>query len=717
MRCLLSVAGIGLWWWGVQHWPHPPFYAYGPGFQAWAISFVVLLAAWARRPKWQRPGIDHWSWCVLGLFVLAAALRFYRVTTVPFALHFDEVNGFSVLEAMQHGVADNIFSRIDYIPANPGFLVGLEWLIGLFAPNRFVAHRFAAATFGSLSIVTTYLLARRMWSRSVAIIASFALTFSYWHLVCSRFQSFFPSTPFAAALMWWLLLRATGGTTIDAVMAGIVMGLGLMLYNPIKIMLLAVPCWWLWHALVTRGFARRTIVPLLIVATVTAMLLTPLLERNGWQGYFRRAEQVTVLGSGFRDGLLPAASELPAVALRQLTRLSQMVSGGAELAANLHSEAPLLNPAELTLALLGLLVCCWRWRSWQATIAPIWLLLTVVAVSLSSVPEASYRLTVALPALALLIGIGAATAFEAFGARLHGRLSKLVPVAVGIALASYDIGINASRSLSYLATMNRASEVTILGRAIARGPRDARYYVEATPNQTSHITFRALTHTHSVVTVANLVDQVPRLVDRRLPAIFAIPSWAEGYGLRYLQRLYPKATTRSVFDPSGHLGGYLVEAAADTTPHSLGASCGLRRTGCGGRVNSLDPYLIFLDLQQLCPDERRPRIEWHGTIDLPDTSRELSVTQNYTRTSILLDGQLVMDSAQSGEVPVPLCLRPGAHSLDIITDVTDGAPTTLQLRWRRPYDIVSPIPCEALTPASVPIDSPNDHRLVFPGGR
>ena len=683
----------------MQHWPHPPFYAYGPGFQAWALSFVVLLAAWARRPKWRRPTIDRWSWCVLGLFVLAAALRFYRVTTVPFALHFDEVNGFSVLEEMRRGVADNIFSRIDYVPANPGLLVGLEWLIGLFAPNRFVAHRFAAATFGSLSIVTTYLLARRMWSRKVAIVASFALTFSYWHLVCSRFQSFFPSTPFAAALVWWLLLRATGGAPIDTVVAGIVMGLGLMLYNPIKVMLLAVPCWWLWHAVVTRGFARRTVVPIVIVGAVAAMVLTPLLERNGRQGYFRRAEQVTVLGSGFREGLLPAPAELPAVALRQLGRLSRMVSGRAELAANEYSDTALINWVELAAAVAGLLVCCRRWRSAEATIAPLWLLLTTVAVSLSSVPEASYRLAVALPAFAVLMGIGAVSAFAGLQARVRSRSGNLVLVAAGIALTAYDVGINASRSLGYLATRDRASEVTILARAIAEGPERPRYYVETTKNQAEHVTFLSLTHTHSVVIVPNLIDQVPQVVDQDRPAVFAIPSWAQGYSLHYLRLLYPTAKTRRAVDPSGHLGGYLVQVPAGTVARTPMTTCGLRRIACGGATNQVDPYVVFLDLQGLCPTQRAPRIEWRGTVEVPDSPRELGITQSYAATSIRLDDQLVVSSAGSGDLTIPLCVKPGRHALRIVTDVAPGSPTTLQLWWRAPYTTADAIPCTALSPA------------------
>ncbi len=710
VRCLLSAAGLGLWWWGVRHWPHPPFDAYGPGFQAWALSFVVLLAAWMRPPRWRSPVLDRWSWCVLVLFALAAALRFYHVTTAPYVIHFDEVNGFTALEEMRRGVAENIFSRIDYIPANPGLLVGLEWVIGLFAPNRFVAHRYAAATFGSLSLVTTYLLARRLWSRRVAMVATFALAFSYWHFVSSRFQSFFPSTPFAAALMWWLLLRATGGTMLDAVVAGIAMGLGLMLYNPIKVMLVAVPCWWLWHAVVRRGFARRTLLPVLVAGGVAAMVLTPLLQRNGWQGYFYRAEQVTVLGPAFRADLLPAMVELPAVAARQLGRLARMVTGGAELAANHYSAAPLLNIVELALALLGLLFCCRRWRSWRATIAPIWLFLTVAGVSLSSVPEASYRLAVALPAFALLIAVGAVTSFDFLRGRLRGRRARRLLTLAAIGLATCDVGVNASRSLTYLTAMNRASELTILARAIAQGARDARYYVETTPNETERVTFLALTHTHSVVTVADLVDQVPRVVDSRRPAVFAIPRWAREYSLRYLRQLYPRAKTRAVSDPSGHLGGYLVEVPAGMTAHSPRDTCGLRRGGCIARVAHLDPYVSFLDLRQLCPGERRPRIEWRGTIDLPDSPRELGVVQNYTSTSIVLDGQLVLDSSRSGEAPIPLCLRPGAHSLHIVTDVMDGSPTTIQLWWRRPYDVASVIPCDALTP--LPVASPTDSRAA-----
>lgn len=300
LRLGCSLLAAGLWYWGVTHWPRVPD-PYGAGFWAWASSLVLLSIAWSpfARPRLARP--DALTWLAGAIVVVAAALRFYRVDALPFAIHFDETTGSDVLYTMQLGTAENIFSRVDFSTANPGLLLGLEYLLGFVTPTRFVANRYASAIWGTLSIVATYGLARRLSSRSVALVAAAFLTASSWHLLQSRFQPIFLSAPFAAAATWWALARACESRRIvDAIVAGIVLGFGVQLYNPVRVLLVAIPLWWLWHALASRGFFRRTWATMGVALAVAGMSLAPLVTNVGWGTLWGRVVAVSPVGPEFQ---------------------------------------------------------------------------------------------------------------------------------------------------------------------------------------------------------------------------------------------------------------------------------------------------------------------------------------------------------------------------------------------------------------------------------
>ena len=128
VRLLLTTTALCLWWWGIHHWPHLP-HPYASGFWVWAAAFPLLLVTWAPRPPSTAPRFDGWSLCALTLFSITAATRFYRVDTLPFAIHFDTVAAWGTFEAMQRGQAENIFSRFD--PWGPGLQSAVEWLLAL----------------------------------------------------------------------------------------------------------------------------------------------------------------------------------------------------------------------------------------------------------------------------------------------------------------------------------------------------------------------------------------------------------------------------------------------------------------------------------------------------------------------------------------------------------------------------------------------------------
>jgi len=703
VRIGLSVFALGLWRWGVRNWPQGyGAEGYGAGFRAWVASFAVLLAAWMPAPR--RPRVRWTTETTLIVIVVAAAalLRFYRVTEVPFGIHFDENTSLGSLQAMDRGLAENIFSMVR-TETGPGLTLAAEWVIGLFTPNPFVANRYTAALWGTLSVLVTYMLGRRLRSPTVGLIAAVFLTCSYWHLISSRFQAQFLSAPCAAGLIWWSIVRACdSGRPFDAIFAGVITGLGLQLYHPIKIMFVAVPLWWLWHALVTRRFARRTIVPVAVTAVVAWMVLKPLIQREGFHTYFERASAVTALGAGFRDTTMHQQTSIFEFLRAQCARQLRLITGRAEVAADELSDDPMLNWLEVAAVVIGLAASVRHWRSWRETIAPILLAVTMGAVALSSVPEASYRLAVALPALAVLAAIGIATLLDWYRRHLSRRLGFPLIVVVGIALLASDAWINASRTMRYFARRAAAHDIDTLDRGIAAGRLDAVYYIVAPPARLTHRVVLALTYRHAIVAVPNLTDDVPRRVDPHRPAVFVIPHGPSEYGLPYLRGLYPRAVVRPLANPTGAVAGYFAEVSSSDLAAALRGfeepSCGLRRVEGQRWPGRVDPFLAFLDVRALLVEARVTELEWRGALNVPDPPpTEIGVTQTSMSSSMTLDGVPVLTTSAVRTV-LSCSPAPGNRTIAITLTLVGQDPAAFSLWWRLPGQEELVIPCNRLTP-------------------
>lgn len=127
------------------------------------------------------------------IILLAAFLRFYKLGSIPPSLYWDEAslgyNAYSIAKTArdEHGrflPGTNFAAFGDYKP--PGYIYATTPAIALFGLNEF-AIRFPSALFGTLTVLLTYLLAKKLFEKeSIALLATFFLAISPWHLQFSR---------------------------------------------------------------------------------------------------------------------------------------------------------------------------------------------------------------------------------------------------------------------------------------------------------------------------------------------------------------------------------------------------------------------------------------------------------------------------------------------------------------------------------------------------
>ena len=160
----------------------------------------------------------------------AVLLRTYRVATLPGGLHGDEaLTGLDALRVLEEGWIGPYTGSALGQPTGPLYFAAV--VFELLGANSFTLH-LSMALLGAATIPAAYLLFRIGFGRSVALFATIALTFSYWHIFFSRTGFMVISMPLMTALAAAaILLALRSSTRWSWFTAGILVGLGTYSYN------------------------------------------------------------------------------------------------------------------------------------------------------------------------------------------------------------------------------------------------------------------------------------------------------------------------------------------------------------------------------------------------------------------------------------------------------------------------------------------------------
>lgn len=187
---------------------------------------------------------------VLALFVVALAVRVYRLDEIPTGLFNDEAANGLDARAILAGDHAIFFERNSgrepfflYVQALVGSLIGLSPF----------ALRLSAALLGALTVPTTYLMVRTLFGDRMKVAVAWAaysailVAFGYWHLSLSRVGFRAISLPLFMSLALIFLGRAwaklgpdTRPPYVDAVLAGVFIGGSLYTYTAARFFPIAV---------------------------------------------------------------------------------------------------------------------------------------------------------------------------------------------------------------------------------------------------------------------------------------------------------------------------------------------------------------------------------------------------------------------------------------------------------------------------------------------
>jgi len=418
-----------------------------------------------------------------GVVLLALLLRAWHLEALPAGLHGDEaVTGLDARRALAEGwIGPYLYPSALGQPAGPVYLTAL--VFALLGESAF-ALRLSMALFAAAAVGFTWLAAKAMFGRRVALLAALLLAIQPWHLHLGRIAFMVNAWPCVEMAALWLLFRARRlGGVGRWLLCGAVAGLGVYTYNAFALSLpvLATPVLCdLWRP--PTGTTRRRVLALGAAAALAALIVAlPMIDyARTHEEYFWHQEEVAVVHSpAWRDASWPERAAQLAARAGEWGR-GVAFGGRPDDGDGLGDHAyPLLDPLGGLAALLGAAMALRRWRQPAHATLLVGLLVLPFG-ALLTIEDGLFRRTYGLAPLLAILG---ALPLAALWRRASGReaafgraiLAVLAVALLGAGIRNayrYFVPLQATEQMRYVFP----PELDAAGRYIAGLPPDSAVF-------------------------------------------------------------------------------------------------------------------------------------------------------------------------------------------------------------------------------------------------
>lgn len=353
------------------------------------------------------------------IILLAVFFRLYQLTTIPPGLYPDEaMNGNNAIEALGDGSINSFLQNAKvFYPENngrEGLFINIQALsIKLFG-NEPWALRLVSAIFGVFTVLGLYFLAKELFKKeSVALLASFFLATSFWHINFSRIGFRAIMAPFFLVWSFWLLWKITEKLelghlvskptwtlNVQVILSGLIFGLGLHSYIAYR----AAPLLLIPPFLIL--LKKKSFKPMLLFLIGAAISAAPLLFYfyNNPQDFFGRTAQVSIFS------LNSPVFELAKNILK--TAGMFFIAGDMNWRHNLAGAPQLWWPVSI-LFLIGIIISIKNLRVTSCALLVTWfaVMLLPAVISYEGIPHALRAIIVA-PAVMIFCALGLAWLIE-----------------------------------------------------------------------------------------------------------------------------------------------------------------------------------------------------------------------------------------------------------------------------------------------------------------
>jgi len=417
--------------------------SYLPVISLWlgsAICYVIAFSWFDPQDlNWKKWLQDHRGELVaVGLVaLLAAILRFYKLGSIPRVINGDEGWVGLMAQATGHAPLSNPFAIWNNISAL--YLQSVN-LVFLFFGTTAFSLRFLTAIGGILSIPVTYVFAKQVAGKRVALIAAALLAFSHFHINFSRTSgSDYIFTTLFIPLILYLLLNAFDKQSLSkAALAGVLLAIffctnlmaqvfiGLLLVTSLATILFrswreparrALPAFW-------GGFL------ILIIPEVLYILQHP-------DDFTSRISASSTFQTGWITQAVASTNQAPVIIIVQRVVhafLSLIYYPSFDY---YGSPVPPLTLISATLFLIGLGVCLFHLRKLNYLVLNIFFWGFTFALGLFGIPPSAdtYRMLTIFSIVMLMAAIGLDAIVNVIGFTWENNRSAYVSVTLLVLLS------------------------------------------------------------------------------------------------------------------------------------------------------------------------------------------------------------------------------------------------------------------------------------------
>jgi 4-amino-4-deoxy-L-arabinose transferase-like glycosyltransferase len=385
---------------------------------------------------------------LLGLiFVIALFLRFYRLDVTPKGVLLDEsFNGVDILQILSG-------ARPIFLTANNGreaLFIYIQALSVFAFGQTDWALRIPSAIIGMLTILSSYLLARRLFDRRVALLTCGWLAVSLWHVMYSRIGLRTIMLPLVCSSAFYCLWRGLDainpGSAADKddsvvgrgrsigwfVAAGLLLGVAQYTYTTARFVPLIVLAFGGFLALTNPALFQRALPGFALTALVALLVFAPegLYFVKHPDEFTIRATEVSAFNSRINDG-----NPIAALEYSTLRSLGMFFFWGDDQWDRNIPGRPIFDPLSSVIAVLGLLILARHAREPRCAFTILWFAIMLIpsAITLGNVPN-FVRVTGLIPAVYVVPALGAEWLWQWWDRRTGFQLTQLPVACLGIAL-------------------------------------------------------------------------------------------------------------------------------------------------------------------------------------------------------------------------------------------------------------------------------------------
>ena len=495
------------------------------------------------RPLAIPPGVLYEVAALVGVLLVACAVRLYDLRELPVGLWYDEAANLSVAAAiaLEPGSAPVFATTLPTLYLLP--VTALTTLLGT-TPE---VLRLVSVAFSLAGVAAVYLLGRHLAGPLVGLTGAFVLAVTRWDINFARIGMHGVTMSLATALTAWLTLRAVrSGRLSDYGFAGAALGLGIWFYAAFRLFPLVVAVVLLYGILSERPALRPLVARLAVFGFAALVMAAPILQYAALEpaDFFDRTRTSSVFA------MAPAGEAIGSVVDNLRSHILMFnVEGDPNPRHNLPG-AGMLDGISAALLALGVAACLFCWRRTALVILPIWLAVMLIPGVLTIPWEAPQALRAigVLPAVALLVALAVYALWQAGRASAWTLTRRLTPVACCALLALIAL-LNVGRYFGEQASDPRvyaafSTDETLIGRDMLR--QQARGYTLFTSRQFKHSLSIELLADGPEYETLRAPQDVPLDAGRvgRGAAIYVEPREVAVY--RLLRLYYPDAVFREV---------------------------------------------------------------------------------------------------------------------------------------------------------------------------